>query len=147
MLPGAGSPMCSFMLKRDIIVEQIERLVAALARIASHQKAQNLEEAERELDAATEAWIGVGAKALLLMSDEALSQLVGDDPARVAAMARLLTTVADVASAKGDVERAKRAEMKAFMVLDAHDQRGALDPGGQELLARLLARIDLRESR
>lgn len=127
------------MLREDFLIRLIEQIGDFLARIAGHERALELDEAEDEAGRAWDEVLGV-PRALVDVTDTPTLASLLRDPAKMRAAARLLAAEARVLRRRGDPPGATMRFSRAFeLALEAR----ALDPDAAEdaLVAELAREV------
>ncbi len=123
------------MFQRDYLLRMIEELVQALGRVMKlHEQGQS-DQAREELETSITTLTGMSLEAVLKMPAAAILSMM--EAERAALLARFLVANGRMQSS---VETRRTAFRKAFDMLDALDQRGALNE--EEDQATMAAVVD-----
>ncbi len=113
------------MIERDYIMRMIDMLAKVLARILFLNTARDFPRAASELAAASRNLLGIDHEILLMMADDQLIELLGNDDALAApkcfVVGMLLEADAELARAQG--EPAEQLLVKSLSLLTASYQR------------------------
>ncbi len=126
------------MLREDYVGRMIQQLNQALARILARRRRGDLAAAEQEVEAAVSAVAGLDIRAVEA-SDQALLATLLRDPARFAALGRLLAEGADLEDDRGERARAASTRTLALSLLLEASLSARLDPDALALARALRA--------
>jgi hypothetical protein len=115
------------VLREDYLERMIRQLAQALARILGLRRRGETEAALEELDGAVAAVAGLDPRAVEA-SDPAVLAALLRDPARLAALGRLLAERAGVEDDRGEGERAAATRARALGLLLEASLASPLDP-------------------
>jgi hypothetical protein len=115
------------VLREDYLLRMISQLTQALARVLGLRRRGETEAALEELDAAVAAVAGLDPRAVEASDPAVLAGLVRE-PARLAALGRLLAERAGIEDDRGEAGRAAAIRARALWLLLESSLGAPLDP-------------------
>ncbi|MCY1073293.1 hypothetical protein [Archangium lansingense] len=128
-------------IREDFIERMIERLVAALAAIIKAGKSQKTEEALDLVHHASLSLFGMEYRMLITIDAGSVAGLL-EHPEKIKALAKLVSTEADLLQQRGDTEGAAHRLGHALGLLqEAQRRRTTPDPETETLLRSVQDRL------
>ncbi len=133
------------MIERDYIMRMIDMLAKVLARILFLNAARDFPRAASELAAASRNLLGVDHEILLMMTDDQLIDLLGNDDALAApkgfVVGMLLQADAELARARGEADEQLLVKSLSLLTASYHRQGGPITESHGKTIEELAQRL------